>query len=135
MIKRTALAAAALTLLTAPGQAAEPAPTRGQAKLAEILDGRVAGEPQRCIRTIGSRSLQQIEDTALVYRDGDTVWVNYTRNPESIDDDDVMVIRKFSATSLCRTDQVELIDRLNGFLTGVLFLDDFVPYKKTDAGG
>ncbi len=135
MFKRIALAASALTLLAAPVQAQDTATTRGEAKLAKILEGRTAGEPRRCIRTIGSRSLQQIEDTALVYRDGDTVWVNYTRNPESIDDDDVMVIRKFSATSLCRTDQVELIDRFGGFLTGVLLLDDFVPYTKTDAEG
>lgn len=129
MFRQLSLAAAALTLLAAPAQADETV-TRGAAELAKILDGRVAGEPERCIRTIGNRNINQIDETALVYRDGDTVWVNYTRNPESIDDSDVMVIRRFNGTSLCRTDQIDLVDRFNGFFTGVIFLDDFIPYRK-----
>jgi hypothetical protein len=95
----------------------------------------VLGEPQNCIRTIGSRPFTRIDDTALVYESGDTLWVNYTRNPESIDDDDVMVIDKFTATRLCRTDQITLRDRLSGFFNGILILDDFVPYTKPDADG
>ncbi len=134
MLKRLALATASLALLAAPAQADEPAEqTRGEAKLADMLEGRVVGEPQNCIRTIGSRPFTRIDDTALVYEIGDTLWVNYTRNPESIDDDDVMVIDKFTGTRLCRTDQITLRDRLSGFFNGVLFLDDFVPYTKSDA--
>ncbi|MBL4858880.1 MAG: hypothetical protein JKY36_06765, partial [Erythrobacter sp.] len=69
MFKRLALATAALGLLAAPSvQADETAEmTRGEQKLAKMLEGRVAGEPQNCIRTIGSRSLTSIDDTALVY--------------------------------------------------------------------
>ena len=107
MIKRIALATAALTLLAAPAAQADDHAemTRGEAKLAKLLEGRVAGEPQSCIRTIGSRNLNQIDGTALTYKDGDTIWVNYTRNPESIDDFDVMVIDRM----LPRLDGLSLV--------------------------
>ncbi|KWV95038.1 hypothetical protein [Erythrobacter sp. AP23] len=140
MLKHLALATAALGLLAAPAQAEETAEepvemTRGEEKLAKLLEGREAGEPRQCIRTFGSRNLTQIDGTALAYRDGKTIWVNYTRNPESIDDSDVMVIRRFDGTSLCRTDQIHLVDRFSGFFSGVIFLDEFVPYNKVDAEG
>ena len=136
MFKHIALATAAFGMLSSPVLADENAQmTRGEEKLAKLLDGRVAGEPQSCIRTLGSRNLSQIDGTALTYRDGDTVWVNYTRNPDSIDDRAIMVIDRFSGSSLCRTDQVKLVDRVNGFLSGILLLDEFVPYKKVDTEG
>ena len=136
MFKHIALATAAFGMLSSPVLADENAQmTRGEEKLAKLLDGRVAGEPQSCIRTLGSRNLSQIDGTALTYRDGDTVWVNYPRNPDSIDDRDIMVIDRFSGSSLCRTDQVKLVDRVNGFLSGILLLDEFVPYKKIDTEG
>ena len=103
--------------------------SEGQAELAEILEGRIAGEPTSCIRTFGSRNLEQIDDTALIYRDGKTIWVNYTRTPRSIDENDFLVIQKFNASQICRTDQITTRDRLGNFFSGVIMLDDFVPYR------
>lgn len=136
MFKPFALSVAAFGLLAAPAvQADERAEmARGEATLAKMLEGRVAGEPENCINTFGSRSLTQIEDTALVYKSGDTIWVNYTKTPEAIDDSDYLVIRKFSGSQLCRTDQVTTRDRFGNFFSGVIFLDDFVPYRKSDEG-
>ena len=137
MLKPILAATACLGLLAAPAVAddhTDAAMTKGEAKLAKILEGRVAGEPERCIRTYGSRNLQQIDDTALVYRQGRTIWVNYTRSPESIDSDDIMVIRRFDGTNLCRTDQITTVERFGGFFSGVIFLDDFVPYRLPDDG-
>ncbi|MBX7481918.1 hypothetical protein [Qipengyuania qiaonensis] len=136
MLKPIAFATAALALLAAPVQAEEPTePTRGETELAKLLEGRVAGEPQSCINTYGSRPLNQIDGTAITYRAGDTIWVNYTRNPDSIDEDEIMVIKRFSGSNLCRTDHIDLVSRTGGFLTGVIFLDEFVPYKRTDSEG
>lgn len=137
MLKSMIAASAALLILGSPTLAQdqdERIVTKGEAKLAKMLEGRVAGEPQSCITTFGSRNIQQIDDTALVYRSGKTLWVNRTRNPESIDDSDIMVIERFSGSSLCRTDQIRMIDRFAGMLSGVLFLDDFVPYRLPDEG-
>lgn len=139
MLKSIAIATASLGLLAAPLLAQDTASpetaemTKGEQRLAKLLDGRTAGKPQNCIRTLGSRNLQQIDGTALTYRDGDTIWVNYTRNPADINDRDIIVIERFSGSSLCRTDQIRLVDRINGFLSGVLFLDDFIPYTKVES--
>ena len=137
MLKRLALSCAAAGLLAAPALYAdepiEPVElTKGARQLAELLEGRVAGEPQRCIRTTPARNIQTIDDTALVYRQGDTLWVNYTRNARGLDEDDVLVIERFSGSRLCRTDQITTIDRFGGFFTGFVLLDDFVPYTIVD---
>lgn len=126
---------AALALLAMPASAEEkPAgPTKGEAELAKMLEGRVAGEPERCVNTFGNGNLRIIDGTALVYRQGGTVWVNRTRNPDSLDDDDYLVIRKYGSSSqLCRLDNVTTQDRSGNFFTGVVFLEDFVPYRKVE---
>ena len=125
-----AIAAAACSLLAAPASAEKPT---GEERLAEMIDGRVPGEPQRCINTFNSRPLTVIDDTAIVYRSGDTVYVNRTRAPETLDDDDGLVIRKFGTGSrLCRLDQITTRDRTSGFYTGNIFLTDFVPYERVE---
>ncbi|MEC7819642.1 MAG: hypothetical protein VX454_13425 [Pseudomonadota bacterium] len=125
-----ATAAAAITLVASPASAERKS---GEEKLAELIDGRVAGEPQSCINTFNSRPLTVIDDTAIVYRSGDTVYVNRTRAPQTLDNDDVLVIRKFgSGSRLCRLDQVSTRDRFNGFYTGNIFLTDFVPYRRVE---
>lgn len=141
MFKRLAISAAAIGLLAAPAaqadehQSGEKEMTKGEKRLAKMLEGRVAGEPESCITTIGARSLTKIDDTALVYRRGDTIWVNYTKTPDAIDDSDYLVIRKFSGSQLCRTDQVETYSRVGNFLSGVIFLDDFIPYRLPEKEG
>lgn len=132
-------AGAAIGLAAMPASAddhAEDAPemTKGEKKLAKMLEGREAGEGQRCIRTSPSRGLTIIDGTAIVYREGKTIWVNRTRHPGSLDDDDMLVIRKFgSANQLCRLDNVTTRDRFSLFFTGVVMLEDFVPYRVADA--
>lgn len=126
---------AVLALLAIPASAQEEAlaPSKGEVKLAKMLEGRVAGEPARCINTFGSGNLTIVDGTALIYRDGKTIWVNRTRNPDSLDDDDYLVIRKYGSSSqLCRLDNVTTHDRTGNFFTGVVFLEDFVPYRKAE---
>lgn len=119
--------ASAAGLVAAPLEAARMS---GEERLASLIEGRTAGEPRNCIFTPGSANLTVIDKTAIVYKAGGKVWVNRTANPEQIDDDDILVIRKFSGSSLCRQDIITLADRTTGMFTGVLFLGDFVPYEK-----
>lgn len=127
-----ALASAALGLAAAPIADAKPRQT-GEERLAKMLEGRVAGEPRSCIATFNPNDLQVIDKTALVYRSGRTIWVSRPADPQSLDDDDVLVINRTSASSLCHLDQVHTIDRFNGFYTGNVFLGQFVPYTKPEA--
>ncbi len=123
-----AVMAAAAGLVAAPLTAARPS---GEERLAKLIEGRVAGEPQSCLPYLGSRALTIIDKTAIVYKAGGKVWVNRTAHPESIDEDDILVIRKFGSSSgLCKSDNITLADRFSGMFSGVIFLEDFVPYEK-----
>ncbi len=126
-----AAAAAACAALSAPSAVAKEKKS-GEDRLAEMLEGRVAGEPQRCIADFAGRTrLQVIDGTALVYGRGNTIYVNRTRHPDRIDDDDVLVTRRFGS-QLCRLDLVTTVDRFSGFYSGNVFLTDFVPYTKVE---
>ena len=121
-----AVIAAAAGLVAAPVEAAR---LSGEERLAKLIEGRNAGEGRSCIVTNPSSSLTIIDKTAIVYKQGGRVWVNRTAHPEDLDEDDIMVIRRYGS-SLCRTDLITQVDRLSGMFTGAIFLTDFVPYEK-----
>ena len=135
------LAAASVSLLAAPAIADEESAsdetqveqTKGDKRLAKLLEGRVAGEPTSCIRSRPNDRVQVIDDTAIVYGRGKTIYVNRTSRPKSIDDSDTMVIRRFSSAQLCRSDIITTVDRTSGIFTGTIFLSEFVPYTRTEA--
>ncbi|RPF71611.1 hypothetical protein [Aurantiacibacter spongiae] len=129
-----AAAAAALTAAAAVPAAAQSPSERAQARLAQDLEGRVAGEPTSCINVYSTsgRSLRVVENVGLVYERGDTIWVARALNPDQLDYWDIPVIERFGAGSrLCKYDVTRTIDQ-SGFFSGVVFLDDFVPYTKVD---
>lgn len=134
------LTAASIGLLAAPALADEENPvedeavemTEGEEELAKLLEGRVAGEPTSCIRSRLNDRVRVIDDTAIVYGRGRTIYVNRTSRPRHIDDSDTLVVRRFSGSQLCKTDIVTTIDRGSGFFTGTLFLSEFVPYTRVD---
>jgi hypothetical protein len=117
----------------ATAQSAEDtAPSEGEKRLAELLEGRKKGEPVNCIRVGRNMPLEVIDDTAYVYGRGHTIYVQRTQDPADIDSDDVLVKRRFFASDLCRMDVVTTRDRQVGFFTGAVFLEDFVPYTRID---
>ncbi len=104
---------------------------KGEAELAEILEGYEAGEPVKCLRRSQRDRLQIVDDTAFVFRDGRTIYVNRTKSPRHLDDFDVPVFRLFGS-SLCRQDQVEMRSRDGHFAGPIVILSDFVPYTKVE---
>lgn len=137
----TAAAATILALSASPAMADDQADAEREAKrmsevdaeaFAELTEGRVAGEPQSCINTLGrGNNLRIVEHVGMVYERGDTVWIALANNPRSLSDHDVPVIRR-TGSQLCKFDQITLVDRGSQFFSGVLFLDDFVPYTKVE---
>ncbi|NKB15989.1 MAG: hypothetical protein HC774_02250 [Sphingomonadales bacterium] len=107
-----------------------PGETKGEKRLAKLLEGRVAGEPVRCIRSLPNQRFQTIDKTAYVYGSGNTIYVQRTRDPEAIDDSDALVSRRFNASEICRLDVMTTIDPVLGFFTGAVFFEDFVPYTR-----
>lgn len=107
-----------------------PGETKGERRLSKLLQGRVAGEPLRCIRSDPRQRMQTIDKTAYVYGSGNTIYVQRTRSPDQIDDNDALVINRFNASTLCRVDLATTIDPVTGIFTGAVFFDDFVPYTR-----
>ena len=123
------LAGAAMALTGTTATARETAAERGEAKLASILEGRVAGEPVKCISAIQSTRIQVIEHIGLVYDAGDTIYVARAIDPGTLDRWEVPVIDRFGSR-LCSNDSIRTVDRTAGYITGPLFIEDFVPYTK-----
>lgn len=123
------MAAAALAFATA-GFAANTQEDN-EARLARMLEGRVAGEPVSCVTAFRTDKLQVIEKVALVYDAGDVVYVARPTDPGSLGFDDVVVINRFGG-QLCHSDIIRTVSRQGGYHTGVVFLEKFVPYRKTE---
>lgn len=128
---RTVLASAALAVALVAGPSVAGERLTGEAELAKLLKGRVAGEPKSCINTRVHQSQRVIDGTAVVYGSGRTIYVNVPRNAEDLDDRDAMVVR-MHGTQLCRQDIVTTIDTGSRMYTGNVFLGDFVPYTRVN---
>jgi hypothetical protein len=125
-------AALAASLLSIAPASAAPRLSPEQ-KLARELEGRVAGEPRRCINLSRTQSSRIIDNTAIVFQAGSTIWVNRPRaGAESLDEWDTLVTRPFGS-QLCSIDVVHLYDTTSRFQSGVVFLGDFVPYKRVSS--
>lgn len=122
----TILAGAALALTASAAGARRPS---GEETLARLLEGRVPGQPVRCINVFRSNQLRVIDRVGVVYDAGSTIYLARARDPESLRDDDVLVTSRFGS-DLCRDDQMHTVERYSGALKSVVFLDDFVPYKR-----
>ena len=130
MRKTIAAVLAAATVLSLSVAAYARPRIAPEAKLAKMLDGRVAGEPRDCIFLPSIRGSRIIDRTAIVYDAGRTLWVNRPRSgAESLDDDDILVTN-LHGSSLCSIDIVQLQDRYSNFYSGFVGLGEFVPYKK-----
>lgn len=116
-------------------EAEAPPPSKGDVRLAKLLEGRVAGEPLECIQSLPNQRMTTIDRTAYVYGSGNTIYVQRTRNPDSIRDRDTLVVNRFGGTRLCRLDQATTVDPVTGIFTGVVLFDDFVPYTRVKDGG
>jgi hypothetical protein len=131
MAMRKILAAIAVGALALTGTqaTAQTRMEKNEARLAEMLEGRVAGEPQACVSAMRSDDIEVIEYVGIIYDAGDTIWVARAKDPRSLGTSDVPIIDRFGS-QLCRHDVIRTVDRHSHFTTGAVFLEDFVPYTK-----
>ena len=133
MNKATLLLAAAATLLAAPAMAAPQ--LTGEARLAEILKGRVAGKPVDCIDPRINSDTRIVDRTAIVYGSGRTVYLQVPDNASSLRRDDVLVTHLHGTGQLCSIDIVRLHDSSGGWNRGFVGLNKFVPYTRVNVAG
>jgi hypothetical protein len=130
MMRRLAAAGIGAALLAAPSAQAQRGERNGEADLARIVAGRVAGKPVDCIHMPSVRSTRVIAGTAIVYDAGRTIYVNRPRTgAESLRRDDVLVTRP-NGSQLCSVDIVRLVDSGSRFQRGSVGLGQFVPYTR-----
>lgn len=123
---------AGAALAAAPASAASP---DREAELERALAGRVAGEPVDCINLRNATQTTVIDNTAILYRVGSTIYVNRPRQgAQSLDRNDTMVNRLYGGSRLCSIDTVRMVDLQSGFQTGIVFLGEFVPYRRVRDG-
>lgn len=123
------LAGTALALTGATAASAQTRQEKNEARLAKMLEGRVAGEPVSCISTLRSNNdLQVIDYVGIVYDAGDTIWVSRPNDPKSLTWSDIPIFDRFGS-QLCKQDITRTIDQSGNF-TGIVFMGDFVPYRK-----
>jgi hypothetical protein len=123
---------AALALMALPGAAtaSDEAYPKGEAELAKMLEGRVAGAPVKCVTPHLLQNSTVIDRTAIVYRSGSKLYVNRPRiGASSLDSDDILVT-KIYGSQLCNIDKIDLVDRGTRSWSGFVSLGDFVPYTK-----
>ena len=101
-----------------------------EAEIAEVTGGRVAGEPVNCINLSNVRSTRIVSRTALIYDAGNVIYVNRpVGGARQLDQWDTLVTRTFGSR-LCRPDFVELYDSGLRFMTGLVSLGEFIPYRR-----
>lgn len=123
----------AIAVLAAVGIAA-PVVARdrltGEARLAKLVEGRIAGKPVDCVSITQIRSTEIIDHTAIVYTGSNgTLYVNRPSGVNFLDDDDILVSEPRNGQT-CRIDIVRLIDRGSRMPGGSIGLNDFVPYPR-----
>jgi hypothetical protein len=116
------------------GGAAQAKPADHEAELARALQGRIAGQPVNCIDLHRVTSSQVITNTAILYRVGGTIYVNRPANgADELNRNDVMVTR-LPSTRLCNVDTITMVEPVSHTFRGVVFLGDFVPYRRLQTG-
>ena len=124
--------AVVLVLATASGVAAAPREKlSGEARLAKLLEGRVAGKPVDCIHLSDIQGSEIIEGAAIVYHmPGNRLFVNRPRGgASSLHEDDVLVTKSYGG-DLCTPEVVNLVDSASHFPRGFVSLGPFIPYAK-----
>lgn len=132
MLRTASLLIGAMLVAGAPALAKSP-PETGEARLAKMLEGRVAGDPVDCLELRDIRASRIIPGTAIVYETvGDRLYVNRPDSgAASLDSWDVLVTDT-QISRLCNIDVVHLHDSGTRMQTGLVFLGDFVPYERPD---
>jgi hypothetical protein len=116
---------------TTPGQEART--PKAEQRLAEAIEGRVAGPPVDCMPNYRSATqMQIIDDNTLVFHDGNTVYV---QNPPGGCrglgiGGYTLVTREFGSSQMCRGDINNLVDIRNGMIGGSCVFGPFIPYRK-----
>lgn len=129
MLKSVLSAVLSIGLLRVDAAVAAP-PLTGETKLAHAVRGRTAGKPLDCLDLRYTRSTRVIESTAIIFESARTLYVNRPLDgAESLSESNALLLSSLTG-EVCRGEGVRLFDNSSRLETGVVFLGEFVPYRK-----
>ena len=110
---------------------------KAEARLARLLEGRVAGEPVSCLKLIGRPETKVVADAAVIYGKGKTVYVNRTHTPRLLGNGDQASLTEL----ICHNDVAEFYRPYGvgdyGLPVGSrrveVALAEFVPYHRVSS--
>lgn len=129
MLKSVMFAALTVNLFGVDAAVAAP-PLTGEAKLAQALRGRTAGKPLDCLNLRYTRSTRVIENTAIIFESANTLYINRPLDgAESLSQSNALLLKSLTG-QVCQGEGVRLFDNASKLERGVVFLGQFVPYRK-----
>jgi hypothetical protein len=131
-VRKILLPIVATVVIGAGAPSAQLHTPEAQAKLDKALEGRVAGEPEKCLRPDKTSNPIGIDDSTILFRDGPRIWRNELQSGFQCGD---LRGRKALVTvgmgrRTCRGDTLQVVDLNLGQMIGTCVLGDFVPYTK-----
>ena len=131
-MKASLLLAAAVALVGAsPPQGFQRTP-EAQAKLDKLIEGRVAGEPRRCVKSHTTDNPIGIDDRTMMFRDGPRLWRTELLSAFRCSELGLnrMLVTVNKNIQLCRGDTTYIVDSKDGSPVATCVVGDFVPYTK-----
>ena len=118
----------------APPPPATPSPKQ-QARLAQLLDGKVAGTPRSCIPNWRTYNMIAIDDSTLIFQESPgRLWLQKPKNPcNLISAGPYALVTRDSIGQLCNGDIAQVIDTMSRTNVGSCVMGDFVPYVRPGA--
>lgn len=121
----------ASAVLTVTSPASAETSEEGEAELGELLQGRIATGEVDCLSRMERRNMRIIENTAIVFEAGDTIYVNRPEGARFLGWNDIPVFKIWGG-DLCRNDHVVLADRSSGIPGPNLQLNAFKAYSRPE---
>jgi hypothetical protein len=123
------IASALIGCSTAPQP--ESTSAEAEARLQQLLAGKVAGQPTDCLPHWRTDKMVIIDDDTIVFDDGSTVYRNEIQGECSRISSGfyTLVTTSSGGTGLCRGDIARVMDTRTGISVGSCVIGDFVPYR------
>lgn len=109
-----------------------PRSERAQTRLTRALEGKVAGEPRRCLPRYRSVDQEIVDRNTILYRQGrDLVFRNDpVGGCNGLDRTRTLLITPVNGGEYCSGDIVRILDQQTGLNVGSCAFSDFVPYHR-----
>jgi hypothetical protein len=116
----------------APGPRAPMVDMRAQARLNQLLAGKVPGRPQSCLPHFRADDMVVIDDYTIAFRDGtNRVWINKPPGGcNLLSAGPYALVTRTTVGSTCRGDIATVMDTMNRTSVGSCVFSDFIPYTR-----